>query len=166
VVRVPERIVVEFATGVAHGRATTVIGPSERLRGLAREFTRLGKVAGICDKVELRVGGAVFEVDEDVVAALRLVVDSVSAGHNVSVVVEVDSPHRELSSQEAADVLNVSRPYVVKLARQGVLPHRMVGNRHRFLASDIHAYARSEAQRREQILASLVPAGGFTKDDF
>lgn len=34
-------------------------------------------------------------------------------------------------------MLNVSRPFVVKLAKDGYLPHHMVGNRHRFYLADV-----------------------------
>jgi excisionase family DNA binding protein len=63
-------------------------------------------------------------------------------------------------------VLNVSRPHVVKLAREGILPHRMVGNRHRFLGSDVRVSRQHEAARRSEVLAGLAPEGGYTAGDF
>ncbi len=77
-----------------------------------------------------------------------------------------DGVSAELTSQQGADVLNVSRAHVVKLAKQGVLPHRMGGNRHRFLATDIRDFRRREAARRSEVLARLVPEGGYTGDAF
>jgi excisionase family DNA binding protein len=72
----------------------------------------------------------------------------------------------ELTSQEVADLLNVSRPFVVKLARAGELPHWKVGNRHRFALDDVLAYQQQQHHVREQALAAIVQEGGYTADDF
>jgi excisionase family DNA binding protein len=72
----------------------------------------------------------------------------------------------ELTSQQAADLLNVSRPYVVKLARAGVLAHRRIGNRHRFSLADVVDYRDSMRADSEAALAALAPADGYTAADF
>ncbi len=72
----------------------------------------------------------------------------------------------ELTSQETADLLNVSRPHVIKLARDKVLPHRLVGNRHKFLLADVLAYQEKQAAEREESLSALAPKGGYTAEDF
>lgn len=77
-----------------------------------------------------------------------------------------DKSPASMSSQEVADVLNVSRPFVVKLARSGALPYTKVGNRHRFKASDVAAYAEGMRSDREAALREMVPEGGYTSDDF
>ncbi len=105
---------------------------------------------------------------------LRTLTDAVADGSDtVTVFVVGDAGNAasngvsvELTSQQAADVLNVSRPHVVKLAKQGVLPHRMMGNRHRFLASDIGDYRQREAARRSKVLAALAAESGYGADDF
>ena len=71
-----------------------------------------------------------------------------------------------ISSQEAADLLNVSRPFVVKLADTGQLAHHMVGNRHRFSLVDVLAHAEHMRTERTEALAALAPAGGYTAEDF
>ena len=72
----------------------------------------------------------------------------------------------KLTSQEVADLLNVSRPHVVKLAREGAIPHKMVGNRHRFMLSDVQEYDQRHRVEREQALASIVPDAGYISADF
>ncbi|MEY4532174.1 MAG: hypothetical protein RLZZ156_2897 [Deinococcota bacterium] len=58
----------------------------------------------------------------------------------------------ELSTFEAADVLNVSRPFVTKLLEHGEIPFRMVGSHHRVLLADVLKY---QSEQRERSLAAM-----------
>jgi excisionase family DNA binding protein len=79
---------------------------------------------------------------------------AVAAGHAVTLIpVEI-----ELTTQQAADLLNASRPYLVGLVRNGTLAARMVGNQRRLPLKDVLAYkAATRAQRRDALreLAAL-----------
>jgi excisionase family DNA binding protein len=73
----------------------------------------------------------------------------VSEGHAIDVV----SADEEVSAQEAADLLKVSRPYLLNLVKKGVLPCRMVGAHHRIPMGAVIAYKRGQEPRRRSLEA-------------
>jgi excisionase family DNA binding protein len=87
--------------------------------------------------------------------AVRLLVEileQMAVGNSVTVI-----PVRaELTTQEAADILNVSRPFLVSLLEERKLPFRKVGTHRRILYSDLMAYKRQEDEARRSVLRELA----------
>lgn len=67
-----------------------------------------------------------------------------------------------MTTQQAADFLNVSRPYLIKLLEQGEVPHIKVGSHRRIRFQDIATYKQQRDTKRRQHLNELT---GFLQDE-
>ena len=73
--------------------------------------------------------------------------------------VEVLAADQEIGTQQAADILRVSRPYLVKLLDTNAIPSRKVGVQRRVHLSDILDYKRRENKARRKALTELAAEG-------
>ncbi len=117
------------------------------------------------DRVTISRGREQVELPGDAVRALRRYATELARGGKPRLVA-VTEDKATLSSQQAADMLNVSRPFVVKLARTGQLRHTKTGNRHRFAWADVLEYDARARQERDDALREIVPPDGYDENDF
>lgn len=96
--------------------------------------------------------GEEMTIPDSVYLVLRQVVQAMVSGKNVSIVTH----NPELTTQQAADLLNVSRPYLIKLLEQGELPYIMVGTHRRVKFEDLRKYKQQRDTKRRQLLQELI----------
>ncbi|MFN7648174.1 MAG: excisionase family DNA-binding protein [Acidobacteriota bacterium] len=80
------------------------------------------------------------------------ILEAMAAGRGVTLVPE----NAELTTVQAADVLNVSRPFLIKLLEENALPHRKVGKHRRIRMEDVMAYKSRIDRDREAVLDQLA----------
>src|SRR5690606_13813981 len=105
------------------------------------------------DRVQLALRGSNGEADDlvlpgHVLQILLDVLSEISKGKAIS-----RTPlHQEVSTQEAANLLNVSRPFLVGLLEKGDIPYRKVGTHRRVLLTDVMDYkARTDGLRNQAL---------------
>ena len=80
------------------------------------------------------------------------ILEAMAAGQGVTIIPE----NAELTTVQAADVLNVSRPFLIKLLDEQKIPHRKVGKHRRIRMEDVMAYKASIDAQRESVLDQLA----------
>lgn len=93
-----------------------------------------------------------IELPAGAVALLMNILEAMAAGQGVTLVPE----NAELTTVEAASLLNVSRPFLIKLLDDGVIPHRKVGKHRRIRLEDVMACKARDDRERDAILDQLV----------
>ncbi len=88
-------------------------------------------------------------------SAIQMLMDilvNISQGNAVQVV----PVHAELTTQQAADILMVSRPYLVKLLDEKRIEHRKVGSHRRIRYNDLLKFKEQEERARNAVLDQLA----------
>lgn len=97
-------------------------------------------------------GGKRVRLPASVYTLLRQVVHELARGHAVRVL----PLQRELTTQQAADLLNVSRPFLVRLLETGEIPFHRVGTHRRVRVDDLMQYRRRRSETRRAALAEMA----------
>ncbi|MEU6735647.1 helix-turn-helix domain-containing protein [Streptomyces physcomitrii] len=96
-----------------------------------------------------------LELPREAVELLASLLAHLGAGRAVSVV----PSDAELTTQQAADMLNVSRPFLIGLLDAGEIEYRTVGTHRRITAASLIEYQRRDDRRRRRVADELTQLG-------
>lgn len=121
---------------MAELKAYDPVVPTEADTRLAEES---GRILAAHAQAELRVrldDGQTLVLPQSVARLLSHVLTEMALGNAVTMI----PIHAEMTTQEAADFLNVSRPHLIGLLEQGAIPFHKVGTHRRVRFHDVQAY--------------------------
>jgi excisionase family DNA binding protein len=132
--------------------------PSEAEAGLAKETSRV--LASRLKKgaaMKLRIvdddsGQATVKLPAPAVGLLLRILEEMARGNAVTII----PVHAELTTQEAADMLNISRPSLIQLLDEGNIEYRRVGTHRRVRLEAVMKYKRQMDEQRRAALRELA----------
>lgn len=146
-------------------RAIEAVGEERSTLSAIREKLAHAAIAERKKALLLGPDGETIELPESLFRILRQAADLLSKGARV-IVAPID---KELSTQEAADLLNVSRPYLVNLIDRGEIPCEKTGRYRKLRFGDVIAYKEQRSAKRREVLAEMMrknrEAGLYDKPD-
>ncbi|WP_164104375.1 excisionase family DNA-binding protein [Candidatus Laterigemmans baculatus] len=129
------------------------VSPSSDDVRLARQSSR-SLAPFLNRKLTVRIADTDEQVELPAVA-VRLLVDLLSAMAEGNAVTLIPI-HAELTTQQAADLIGVSRPFLIKQLDEGLIPYRRVGTHRRVLFSDLMRYKHEIDEKRTDALDELT----------
>ena len=102
--------------------------------------------------IRLRADGEDAIVPKEAFELLLEILGQMANGNAVTIV----PVQAELTTQQAADFLNVSRPYLIELLQAEAIPYRKVGTHRRVRFEDLLAYKQADEKKRQAVLAQLA----------
>jgi len=131
------------------------VTPTEQEAALARESSRRLSRYGRKDLTMRTTDGDEVTLPAPAVQLLVRLLVEMANGNAVT----LTPIHAELTTQQAADLLGVSRPFLIKQLEDGLIPYRNVGAHRRILLKDVIDYKRDIDAKRLEVLAELVKLG-------
>lgn len=98
--------------------------------------------------------GRQVAIPEPVHDLLLVILKNLQAGKAISIVPE----HQQLTTQRAANILGVSRPFLVRLLENGDIPFHMVGSHRRIYLGDLLDYKRRRDAARHEAINNMARA--------
>ncbi|MDB5934855.1 MAG: hypothetical protein JWQ01_2199 [Massilia sp.] len=118
----------------------------------ALDHSRAVNIAVVEDGVERLDGAPLLKLPPKVLRLLADLLGSLAQGKAVAIMPK----ELDVTTQEAAMFLNVSRPYVVRLLDEGKIPHHKVGTHRRIRFEDVVQYKDDRRKRSQDALQALV----------
>lgn len=104
------------------------------------------------ESMDLRIGRKSIKLSPEVRQLVTQIFLIMKDGKSIAVL----SSEMEITTQQAAELLNFSRPYVVRLLEEGKIPFRKVGTHRRLLLEDVLKYKQYLRKNKRDVLRFLA----------
>lgn len=121
-------------------------------RASATELSKLLARKPESDRARVQLDGTDLVLPRHALALLRDLLAEMAQGNAVTIV----PTHAELTTQQAANILNVSRPHLIKLLEDGAIPFSRVGTHRRIRYQDLMAYKAERDHASQEALDALI----------
>lgn len=121
-------------------------------RASAAELSSLLSEKPDVDRASVKMDGHDLILPRQAITLLRDLLADMAQGNAVTIV----PTHAEMTTQQAADILNVSRPFLIKLLERGELAFTKVGTHRRIRFEDLMKFKQALKQRSQDAMDELV----------
>ncbi len=130
--------------------------PNEEEVGIARDsasaLSELLSKMPASDRASVKLDGTNIILPRHAIELLRDILSDMAQGNAVTIV----PLHAEMTTQQAADFLNVSRPFLVKLLESSTIPFMKVGTHRRVKFQDLVEYKGKMQRQSSRAIDELV----------
>ncbi len=103
-------------------------------------------------KLRIQESDEIVTIPLKALKLLKSIISNMAQGKSIALM----ATDAEITTQQAAEILNVSRPHVIKLLEKGEIPYKKVGSHRRILLKDILEYESGLKIKRRKKLNSLA----------
>lgn len=132
--------------------SSLIVQPPKNKEELNEIIELVKNISNMEKFIMTKADGESIELPQVVSQVLYEIITILSQGGSMTII----PMDKELTTQQAADILNVSRPYLVKLLENDIIPYHKTGTHRKILMKDLIEYKHQINQKRKIKLSEMV----------
>lgn len=129
-----------------------IIQPPKNEEELNEIIELVSKISNLDQFVMMKADGQKIEIPSIVTKILYEIITILSKGGALTII----PMEKELTTQQSADILNISRPFLVNLLENGEIPFHKTGTHRKIYMKDLMAYKERNNNNRANKIAEII----------
>lgn len=129
-----------------------IVQPPKNKEELNEIIELVKKISNMDKFIMTKADGEAIVLPQVVSQVLYEIITILSQGGSMTII----PMDKELTTQQAADILNVSRPYLVKLLENDIIPYHKTGTHRKILMKDLIVYKHQVSKKRKAKLSEMI----------
>lgn len=129
-----------------------IVQPPKNKEELNEIMELVKKISNMDKFIMTKADGESIELPQVISQVLYEIITILSQGGSMTII----PMDKELTTQQAADILNVSRPYFVKLLENDIIPYHKTGTHRKILMKDLIEYKNQISKKRKVKLSEMI----------